>query len=355
MIPGDIGARLAGIVRAAADAGELPESAIMLTASGTWRPAPAEAGGGPGTYATALPFALAKLADLEPRALAGRLGAGLDGVPWISSARPTGAGHLTVTVTGGHLTGLADRIIAAGPAAARSTALAGSRLTAPRSPGPSASWYEAWRSQRDVVVGRLAQAAGAKVNFICPQRSGPAASPGQAGLGPVPVAVACHGPDAVRYALARTASGEARAIERQLSVPNNLANPFVAVSYAHADAASTLRWAAELAGPQSEPEPDREAITLPPELRLLDLLSWLPERVAAAARRDRPAELTSYLENLADAWLDCQASCPALPFRGGAAARDPAVRAARLLLGDAARVTLAAGLHLLGVAAPARI
>src|SRR6266487_3879639 len=134
MIPGDIGARLAGIVRAAADAGELPESAIMLTASGTWRPAPAEADGGPGTYATALPFALAKLAGLEPRALAARLGAGLDGVPWISSARPTGAGYLTVTVTGCHLTGLADRIIAAGPAAARSTALAGSRRRpAPRS------------------------------------------------------------------------------------------------------------------------------------------------------------------------------------------------------------------------------
>ncbi len=86
-------------------------------------------------------------------------------------------------------------------------------------------------------------------------------------------------------------------------------------------------------------------------------MSWLPERVAAAARRRRPAELAAYLEHLAGAWLDCNQACPALPFRGAAA---PAVgartqAAARLGLADAARAALAGGLALLGVSAPDRI
>jgi arginyl-tRNA synthetase len=169
----------------------------------------------------------------------------------------------------------------------------------------------------------------------------------------VPAAMAYYGADAVRYALARTASGNARAIERQLSVPLDLANPFVAVRYAHADAASTLHWAADLrlaaSGPSTAAQP------APPELGLLDLLSWLPERVAAAARRRRPAELPAYLECVADAWLDCRTRCPALPFYGACAARDPLAIAARLRLADATRTVLAAGLGLLGVAAPDRI
>ena len=96
---------------------------------------------------------------------------------------------------------------------------------------------------------------------------------------------------------------------------------------------------------------------LPPELSLLDVMSWLPERVAAAARRRRPAELAAYLEHLAVTWLDCNQACPALPFRGAAAPRDLAgpQAAARLGLAAAARVALACGLGLLGVSAPDRL
>jgi len=397
VIPGDIGAQLARVLRAAIGAGELPPAAAASAVSGSWRPAPAEAGGGPGVYATSLPFALAGLTGMRPAPLAGLLASRLGVVPWISSARVTGGGYLTVTVTAGHLIGLAARIIAAGPACAGCDALAGTSGSAPSMPDLAAApgWNQAWRSQRDALAGRLARAAGATVNFLPAIRMARPEPATPAGSSPVPVAVAYYGADAVRYALARTATGQARAIERQLSVPLDLANPFFAVRYAHADAASTRRWAADLglaaarsadpparwspverggcpaarpAGlsaaafggsesgrPPAEPGPTAAAIAFPPEFRLLDLLSWLPERVAAAARRARPAELTAYLECLAGAWLDCRATCPALPFRGAAAPPDQAGTAARLLLADAAREALAAGLGLLGVSAPARI
>jgi arginyl-tRNA synthetase len=171
-------------------------------------------------------------------------------------------------------------------------------------------------------------------------------------------ATAYWGLDAVRYALARTASGGARTIERQLAASLDLRNPFVLVRYSHADAASSLRWAADLGltdGPRDGPATETAPTMQPPELRLLDVLSWLPERVAAAARRRRPADLPVYLEMLAAAWLDCRERCPALPFCGTAAPGHRAGPAARLLLADATRATLATGLDLLAVAAPARI
>ena len=113
-------------------------------------------------------------------------------------------------------------------------------------------------------------------------------------------------------------------IIRQLGLPLDLDNPFVAVRYAHADAASTLRWAAT--SPCRLPATPRARGGTPgarsrSELALLDAMSWLPERVAAAARRRRPAEVAAYLEYVAGAWLDCREVCPALPFQGSGAPR----------------------------------
>jgi arginyl-tRNA synthetase len=360
MIPGDIGAELTVGLRAAVAASELPASAAGLTSAGTWRPAPVQVGGGPGSYATSLPFRLAALTGREPAALAELLAGRLSAAPWISAARVTGTGYLTVTVTVSRLVALSSRIVIAGPAAARSDVLTGQHLTAPGGADISAapSWEQAWRSDRDALIGRLSQQAGAKVNFLPAKRDVRPASIATASRSPVLAAVACWGQDAVRYALARAPTGAATTIERQLSVPLDLSNPFTLVSYAHADAASSLRWAADLGlidGPQDEPASKPAPAAQLPELRLLDVLSWLPERVAAAARRRRPAELPAYLEALAAAWLDCRERCPALPFLGAAAPADPAETAARLLLADATRTALAAGLGLLAVTAPARL
>ncbi len=105
---------------------------------------------------------------------------------------------------------------------------------------------------------------------------------------------------------------------------------------------------------------------------MLDALSWLPERVAGAARRREPHVLTTYLEDLAAAYFDWQERCPlaqpgAFPPPGtdppgaeppgdglagaelaGDGPGSPLFRA-RLWLAEAARTTLGAGLRLLGV------
>lgn len=396
MITGDIGAEIAGLLATGAAAGELPEQAAGLRAAGTWRPAPADAGGGPGTYASSLPLALAGLAGRPARPVAALLASGLADLPWIGAARVTGGGYLTVTVTTRHLAGLAARIVAAGQAAADSDALAGTRQAAPvlPDPGAAASWAQAWRRHRDALGGRLARAAGAEVVFFDSQQILCTASTTQTSAGSVPAAgtepvssrgavaghggsvqaaVAYHGAEAVRYALARTSVPSAGLIGRQLALPLDLDNPFVAVRNAHAEAASTLRWAASLGLAQERRADLDQATAMPgagqpaqeraadellrPELALLDVMSWLPERVAAAARRHRPAELAAYLEYLAVTWLECNQACPALPFRGAAAPAAGAGThvAARLGLADAARATLACGLGLLGVSAPDRI
>jgi arginyl-tRNA synthetase len=91
------------------------------------------------------------------------------------------------------------------------------------------------------------------------------------------------------------------------------------------------------------------------ELELLAAMSWLPERVAAAARRRRPDVLARHVEHLASRWLDCAEGHPALPFGGRQAPRDPPEASARLWLAAAAQAAIAAGLRLIGVAAPPRI
>jgi arginyl-tRNA synthetase len=114
------------------------------------------------------------------------------------------------------------------------------------------------------------------------------------------------------------------------------------VRYAHARAVSGVRWAAALGAPA---QGDAGVLRLPADpagRALLDVLSWLPERVAVAARRARPDEFARYLEDLA------RATIAATPF----------VRPGdneRLALAQAARTGLAAGLGLLGVAAPNRL
>jgi arginyl-tRNA synthetase len=379
VIPAEIGIELASIIDVAVAAGELPQSASASTANGTWRPAPVQAGGRPGSYATSLPFALARGTSADARQVAARLAASLRQVAWITAARVTGGGYLTITVTEAHLAGLPARVVAAGAAVARSDALAGTSLRAPRNTdlGAAPTWEHAWREQRAALTGKLAAAAGAAIAFSDRERTPARAPSGAGGAGIVGTAIAYHGADAVRYALGRTSAGDPVPIERQLAQPLDLGNPFVAVRYAHADSASTMRWAAELGtgtegqpaaglGAMSTSQPSAGLATmsadqptpgrslLPEELALADAISWLAERVAAAARRRRPADLAAHLEVLAGAWLRCRESCPALPFQGAAALPPPAI-AGRLELAAATSVALAAGLDLLGVSAPGRM
>jgi len=124
-----------------------------------------------------------------------------------------------------------------------------------------------------------------------------------------------------------------------------LANPAYAVRYAHAAAAAVLRWAAALGIRPAGFAP--RLLAEPGELALLDALSWLPERVAVAARRGRPDEFAGYLAELAARTIDTMSTTS---FR-----KIPDISSERLWLADAARTGLAAGLGLLGIGAPSRL
>jgi arginyl-tRNA synthetase len=328
-------------------------AALGVSASGTWRPAPPGAGGAPGTYATSLPFRLAGATGLKPGEVAAGLADTLRRVAWISAASVTGGGYLTVTVTPAALAALAVRIPAAGAACAASDALRGTVLStsATGDPASAADWDEARQMVAAAVTGRLAAAAGAKVKVqSASERTC------RAGLSAPAAAVASAGADAIRYALARMPPGRPAAIDAVTVARNDLGNPFFAVRYAHAHAASVLRWAADLGIDRGSPgafRPDR--LGHPRERELLAALSWMPERVAAAARRRRPDAFTRYLEGLAGAWLDCWETCPALPFGGQSAPRDGPGAAARLWLAAAATTALSTGTRMLGVAAPEQL
>jgi arginyl-tRNA synthetase len=336
VIPGDIG------------------RALGVRASGTWRPGPPGAGGGgPGTYATSLPFLMASASGAAPEEVAAGLAAALRGKDWIDAASVTGGGYLTVTVTAGALAALAIRVPAAGPTCAASDALRGTELAAPAAAdlASAASWEDAWQLVTGWVTGRLADIAGATVkmqDFLerCPP-------PGQAGPA---AAVAFAGPDAIRYALVRGTRGRAGRIDASRWARANLGNPFFVVRYAHARAASVLRWAADLGVDRGPADLFRPGLLgHRAELELLGAISWLPERAASAARRGRPDAFTRYLECLAWQWLDCAERNPALPCGGRSAPQDEHEAAARLWLAAAAQTAIGSGLRLLGVAAPARL
>jgi arginyl-tRNA synthetase len=367
VIPADLGAELARAVSAVIAAGQWPAAAGQLPVSGTWRPAPggasrgARGGAARGSrrgYATSLPFELSRLTGDNPADIAGRLAGLIQPVGWISSAAATGGGYLTITVTPAALAGVAVRVARAGAACARSDVLRGVRRDGRPLPdlAAAASWRQAWQEQAAALTGRLAAAAGATVT------SQAGRSPSQAGRSPrrppgeLAGAVAYAGADAVRYWLARQPAGPAAAPADGLPVTHDLGHPFYAVSFAHADAASVLRWAGDLGAARSAPD-ERLAAALaePAELALLAQLSWLGERVAGAARRAAPADLPRYLEELAATWLTCRESCPALPFGGRAAPRDPAGISARLWLAAATAAALAAGLRLIGISAAGRL
>jgi arginyl-tRNA synthetase len=129
--------------------------------------------------------------------------------------------------------------------------------------------------------------------------------------------------------------------------------PAYAVRYAHAHAASALRQAADLGLSRGEAaEFGPRQLAHPSEQLLLAELSWLPERVAGAARRARPDTFPRYLERLAGAYFDCHEQCPAV--WPGMAVGGPQI-AARLWLAAATATALRAGLDLLGVDAPGRL
>ena len=358
MITADLDRELVASLHSLIARGGLPATAAPLALRGTWRPAP---DGAPARYATTLPLELAALAGTDPAAVAAELARPLGAAGWIEDAGSSG-GYLMITVTPQALARSAARMAAAGPACATSVILAGTTAVAADWPDLAAArtWQQAWQDQATAMTGRLALAAGASAALSSGrERGSPGPARTQRPRPPAAAAVGYYGPDSVRYALARTAPGSAVPPASLLTPPlpgRRIADPLAAVQQAHADAASVLRWAAALGLARAADE-DRLGGQLgrPAERSLLTLLSFLPVTVAAAGRRRRPDELPRYLEDVSSAWQECQRQAPALPFGGAAAPRDPGVAAARLVLADAVRAVLAAGLALTAIAAVSQL
>jgi arginyl-tRNA synthetase len=315
-------------------------AAGRLDADPLLRPGP-----GPGRYASSLPFRLGGPPEQAAAALAARL----TEEPWIAAAESTGPGYLTVTVTPEALAGLAVRIPQAGPACAASDALHGRTVTAPAAPDLAAlDWPAARAALAAHLTARLAATAGATIIFDAERSVVPApARLTPAGAEPDSLAHALWyaGPDAVRFALARMPPGQAEPPRAAQIARHLIANPAYAVRYAHAAAAAVLRWAAALGSGPAGFSP--RLLTAPPELALLDALSWLPERVAMAARRGRPDEFAGYLEELAARTIDTMSTTGFTTISS--------ISSERLWLADAARTGLAAGLGLLGISVPSRL
>jgi arginyl-tRNA synthetase len=299
-----------------------------------------------GCYSSTAPFTLAAREGVagKPREVAADLAAKLSEKPWIASVEVTGPGYLTITVTRQAREGVPARIIAAGDGCLRSDALAGQVVSLPPKAAPAGNWSQARDALAREITPRLAEAAGAASPPQTPVIFGAIATKITGVSGPAGVweAVAYAGEDAVRFALARTPPGRPVRTEPENIARHLLGNPAYAVRYAHSRAASVPRWApaAGSARPAQRQPGERgqdPGVLDPGELALADTLSWLPERVAVAARRARPDEFARYLEELAYAIIGTLGP------------------ASNLELAAAARTGLAAGLGLLGIATPERL
>jgi arginyl-tRNA synthetase len=324
--------------------------------------APAEPGlrstGTPGQYAASVALAL----GVNPRQTAAALAAALSDERWIATAEVTGPGYLTITVTPEALAAVADTVTAAGPACVTSDALTG--VTVPAAPLGDPLAAPTWEKARAALAAgltvSLAAAAGATVaDPPATERKRPTlpARPSSPDSPPAPSrAVSFAGRDAVTFSLARAIPGKPLRLDEEIMARRLPANPAYAVRYAHARAASAVRWAVTSRGDDPPYPPlfrwEATALPAPPvdpgELTLIDALSWLPERVATAARRGRPDEFARYLEDLASVTVDVLSSA-SHPGSGAAPGSD------KLGLASAARTGLAAGLGLLGVGAPERL
>ena len=389
---------LAAAAARAVAAGDLPGYGVPADlpplAAGTWRPVPSGAGGGPGSYATTLPFVLAHRLAAAPARVAAVLAEALQPMPgeartgepgpaWVSlsEATVTGGGYLSLTVTPDTLARLAVRITQAGQGCARSPALRGVWVTAPRDAGLAGAldWPGAHGRLLAELAGRLSEAAGAEVTWTAPGREEPGTGEGGPGGdetgdragGPVAQALAYAGEDTVRFVLSRLARGVPRPPGPELDprgmAAQHLGNPAYAVRYAHAHAASALRQAADVGLPGPDAGRFRPCLLAhPSERALLDAMSWLPERVAGAARRRQPHVVAGYLEELAGRYFGWQEACPVMrpgsvppalpgPAHAGGPRAGRELIQARLQLASAAQTVLATGLRLLGIAAPGRM
>lgn len=201
--------------------------------------------------------------------------------------------------------------------------------------GPSSRSAE----RLDIVLGpvRLLRRSEAARSDGC---AGNAVSPGDL---PHPVSM-----DALRWFLS-AAPDKRLDFDPDIAVREDGVNPFYRVQYALARSCSLLRaLEAEGISVPSMADVDMALLSGDPERALIKLISRFRQVTSLASQSCDPGCISRYLVELADCFHQYRR---ARPIRGQA----PAVLSARLKLADAVRTVLKTGLHLLGIAAPARL
>lgn len=154
------------------------------------------------------------------------------------------------------------------------------------------------------------------------------------------------GADACRFFFLTRSADSQMDFDLELAKEQSPENPVYYVQYAHARICSILRHAAEQGVFLTDAPLD--PIEHPSELALLRRMIRLPEVIEQAARELAPHHLAHYAQSLAADFHAFYRDCRVVT-------EDPALTAARLQLVDAARITLARSLRLMGLGAPERM
>lgn len=160
------------------------------------------------------------------------------------------------------------------------------------------------------------------------------------------------GVDAARYTLARHPVDTPLVVDLEEISRKANDNPVFYVQYAHARIASVLRNAQDIGVDWRNVEFSPELLDSEQENELLGVIEKFPAVIAAAAELREPHRVARYLEELATAYHRFYDACRVLPrsdeVLGG-------VHIARLWVCAGTQQTLANGLDLLGVSAPAKM
>jgi arginyl-tRNA synthetase len=151
------------------------------------------------------------------------------------------------------------------------------------------------------------------------------------------------GSDACRFFFLSRSANAQMDFDLELARKESPDNPVYYIQYAHARIASIIRLANErrieyLHGDVSQ-------LTSVPELTLIRKILLLPEIIQTAATNLEPHHLTYYAQDLATAFHSFYKQCRVI-------SSNLTLSKARLKLIEAARITLARTLHLMGMKAP---
>jgi len=154
------------------------------------------------------------------------------------------------------------------------------------------------------------------------------------------------GVDACRFFFASRTADSQMEFDLELAKKQSADNPVYYVQYAHARIASILRLAQEKA--ISYADGDISLLTTEPELTLIRKMLLLPEMVEVVAQTLEPHHLAYYATDLATVFHSFYKQCRVVT-------EDEVLTRARLKLVEAAKITLAKTLNLMGMTAPDRM